>query len=190
MGAQIAGAAERAAFETFCAARAAGAGAEALAQCREVTDSIYNGLDLEREILAVEDQGLGETVLLRDGGRLRGFAVCHLGAGSEAGSEVSSTSSSRRSRRHAGAAERFERLVAACESLAADRGADRLDRGGERRPAGAYRALLARGYRAIYQRAHDAPPRRSRLQPSGDAYVIDDLRSSRRYTNACQQASI
>lgn len=59
-----------------------------LKECFEVTDSIYPGLDVEREVRAVDDQRLGDTVLLMDGSRLAGFAVCHCGAGSEAGSGV------------------------------------------------------------------------------------------------------
>ena len=57
-----------------------------LKECFEVTNSVYPGLDVEREIRAVDDQRLGDTVLLRDGSQLVGFAVCHCGAGSEAGS--------------------------------------------------------------------------------------------------------
>src|SRR5438874_615295 len=49
----------------------------ALSACREVTNSIYEGLDLEREILAVAAQALGETILLWDDNSLVGLAVCH-----------------------------------------------------------------------------------------------------------------
>ena len=55
-------------------------------ECRELTSSIFEGLDVEREIRAVEDQHLGETILIRDGSQLAGFAVCQTGAGTEAGS--------------------------------------------------------------------------------------------------------
>jgi len=47
---------------------------------------IYPGLHVRREIEAVEAQRLGETLLLRQGSQLTGFAVCHIGAGTEAGS--------------------------------------------------------------------------------------------------------
>ncbi|HEY1591751.1 MAG TPA: GNAT family N-acetyltransferase [Solirubrobacteraceae bacterium] len=174
MRTQIPVAAERVAFETFRAARREGAGAEALAQSREVTDSIYNGLDLEREILAVDDQGLGETVLLREGGRVRGFAVRHLDAGSEAGSEACYVKFAAVAS-DAGAAERFERLVAACESLAGERRATSLIAGVNTARRGAYRALLGRGYRAtINGLAMLRPDDPAYNRP--DAYVIDDLR--------------
>jgi len=45
---------------------------------------IYPGLHVRREIEAVEAQRLGETLLLRQGSQLTGFAVCHIGAGTEA----------------------------------------------------------------------------------------------------------
>jgi hypothetical protein len=51
-----------------------------------LTDAIYAGLDVQREILALEAQGLGDTVLIWDNPGLVGFAAVHVGAGSEAGS--------------------------------------------------------------------------------------------------------
>src|SRR5207244_2560479 len=58
----------------------------AMASVRELTNAIYEGLDVSREIEAVLAQGLGDTVLLDDGAGLRGAAVCHIGPGTEAGS--------------------------------------------------------------------------------------------------------
>ena len=46
-----------------------------LRACAELTEQIFPGLDLQREIVAIGDQALGETVLLPDGG----FASCHIG---------------------------------------------------------------------------------------------------------------
>jgi hypothetical protein len=57
-------------------------------RCRELSNAIYEGLDVEHEIRAVADQKLGDTVLLWDEGKLAGFAVCHSGPGTEAGSGV------------------------------------------------------------------------------------------------------
>jgi outer membrane autotransporter protein len=53
-----------------------------------MTDAIYAGLDVEREIRAVDAQRLGDTVLLWDGARLVALGVCHCGPGSEAGSDA------------------------------------------------------------------------------------------------------
>ncbi|MER8537555.1 GNAT family N-acetyltransferase [Mesorhizobium sp. M1005] len=54
-----------------------------LKSCRDLTDALYEGLDLGAEIQAVQAQGIGETVLFGTG--LDGFAVCHHGPRSEAG---------------------------------------------------------------------------------------------------------
>jgi hypothetical protein len=59
---------------------------ECLGMCREMTDFIYEGLDVEREIRTVATQELGDTVLLWDADRLIALAVCHCGPGTEAGS--------------------------------------------------------------------------------------------------------
>jgi predicted N-acetyltransferase YhbS len=174
LGISIAPDAERVGYETFGAARRAGEGPEALEECRELTGSIYDGLDLEREILAADDQELGETVLLREDGRVLGLAVCHLGAGSEAGTGVAYVKFGAVSP-GAGASERFERLAAACEGLAAERGAARLTAGVNAARRGAYRTLLGRGYRAMFNGvAMLRPDDPAYNRP--DAYVIDDLR--------------
>jgi GNAT superfamily N-acetyltransferase len=54
--------------------------------CREVTEALYEGLDLGAEIRTVAARNLGDTLLLWHGpSRLAGFAVCHWGPASEAG---------------------------------------------------------------------------------------------------------
>jgi GNAT superfamily N-acetyltransferase len=52
---------------------------------RELTDVLYDGLDLCAEIRTVCARGLGDTLLLWEGAsRLAGFAVCHWGPASAA----------------------------------------------------------------------------------------------------------
>ncbi|MFB2838587.1 GNAT family N-acetyltransferase, partial [Floridanema evergladense] len=51
--------------------------ADCLKECSQLTDAIYSGLDLSREIKAVQAQNLGDTVLLWDETGLAGFAICH-----------------------------------------------------------------------------------------------------------------
>jgi hypothetical protein len=56
------------------------------AACREVTEAVYEGLDLGPEIRTATARGLGDTLLLWNGAsRVAGFAVCHWGPTSEAG---------------------------------------------------------------------------------------------------------
>jgi hypothetical protein len=50
-----------------------------------VTDAVYPGLGLTREIESVLGQGLGDVVLIDDTAALQGVAICHIGAGTEAG---------------------------------------------------------------------------------------------------------
>lgn len=144
-----------------------------LAECRELTDRIFDGLDLTHEIRAAHTQRLGETVLSQDGAALDGFAVCHLGAG-EAGSG-SCFIKFAAVRPGPSAGERFEALLDACESLAGDRGLSRVVAGVNTARHDAYRRLLARNYRpwlegVLMQKPNDPGYARP------DAYVIDDLR--------------
>jgi len=60
----------------------------ALAACRALCDTLHAGLDLSGESHAAQVHGLGDTLLLYDGDALSGFAVCHVGPGTEAGSGV------------------------------------------------------------------------------------------------------
>jgi GNAT superfamily N-acetyltransferase len=121
--------------------------ARALDACRELTATAYEGLDLEREICAVEAQGLGEVVLLDDASGLAAMAVCHLGAGTEAGSRGCYVKFGL-ARSGLGAEERFAALLATCEALAVDQGADHVELGVNAGRHEAYAAVMARGYRA------------------------------------------
>lgn len=121
--------------------------ARAVNACRELTATASEGLDLEREIRAVESQGLGEVLLLDDSSGLAGMAVCHLGAGTEAGGQGCYVKFGM-ARPGPGAEARFERLLDACESLAVDCGADHIELGVNAARHEAYAAVMARGYRA------------------------------------------
>ena len=171
---EVGAAAGQAAYETFADARKNGTEEDILAQCRGLTNAIYDGLDLEREIVAVDRQGLGETVLLRDADGLAGFAVCHCGPRTEAGSGACFVKFAA-ARAGEGAEARFEVLVDACEALAAYRGLSRVVAGVNTARHGAHRALLARGYRAMLNGVTLLRPKEpAHYRP--DAYVIDDLR--------------
>ncbi|HXC33596.1 MAG TPA: GNAT family N-acetyltransferase [Verrucomicrobiae bacterium] len=121
-----------------------------LRACRELTSSIYEGLDVEREIRAVDAQHLGETVLTWNGAALAGMAVCHAGAGSEAGSgkcyvKFGAVRSGPR------AAREFRRLLAAFRDFAHSRGATTLTAGMNLARLEAYREMLQAGFRATAQ---------------------------------------
>jgi hypothetical protein len=50
---------------------------ELVAACRSVTTARIPGYDYAREIRLTSELGLGDTVLLEEGGRVRGFALFH-----------------------------------------------------------------------------------------------------------------
>jgi len=158
-------------WERFSAVPA-GERAACLARCRGVTATLYDGLDLGSEIAAVAEQALGDTVLL--GGGARGFAVCHVGAGSEAGSgtcyvKFGAVPVGPR------AAEDFGALVDACESFAAAAGARRVVAGMSLARERAHRLLAARGYRTEIQGvAMHRPNEAGYSRP--EVFAIDDWR--------------
>lgn len=50
---------------------------EAIEECRALTNGLAPGFDVTREIILTDQLALGDTVLLRERGRLVGFALCH-----------------------------------------------------------------------------------------------------------------
>jgi GNAT superfamily N-acetyltransferase len=117
-----------------------------LAACRELTESVYAGLDVRRDISAVATQGIGDTVLIWQDERLAGFAICHCGSGTEAGAGSCYV---RFGAVPPGAAapEAFGRLLDACFALAATRGMIRLEAGMNAGRSEAYAHMLTRGFR-------------------------------------------
>ncbi len=131
----------------------------ALDQARELTRGISPGLDLTAEIRSAPD-----VVLVQDG-----FAICHTGPGSEGGSGVCYVKFAA-----ARSAEAFERLLSACESFAASRGAA-VEAGVNLAREDAYRRMRARGYLTITQGVAMQRPHGPGFNRS-DCYVIDDWR--------------
>ncbi len=146
-----------------------------LGAIRELTDAVFPGLDLEREILSCDAQQIGDTVLVYNAGELAGAAICHCGAGSEAGSGACYAKFGA-VRPGPEAADQFERLLDACEAFATASGLDRLVAGVNTGRLNAYRQLLQRGFRSNRFGIS------MRLRPDGpdydgpEHYVIDDLR--------------
>jgi len=118
-----------------------------IAWCARVTDETYPGLDVAREVRAVATQKLGDTILTFGNGEIDGFAVCHTGAGSEAGSGTCFIKFGA-ALPGPGADRRFARLLAACEAFAAQQGAQAIVAGVNSSRRGAHQSLLDRGYRA------------------------------------------
>ena len=145
-----------------------------LESCYELTNSLYEGLDLRREIRVVDTQDLGDTVLLWDEADLVGVAVCHLGAGTEAGSNVCYAKFGA-IRPGPGAKQNFERLLDACEELAATLGLQTLVAGTSEGCREAYHLMGARGFRTVVQNAAMHRPNEPTYKQPG-VYIIDAWR--------------
>jgi GNAT superfamily N-acetyltransferase len=117
-----------------------------LKQVRELCGRLLPGLDVSGEVESVHDQRIGETLLLLDGARLDGFAVCQTGAGSEAGGG-STYAKFATVAPGAGRDQRLKSLLDNLEALAASRGAPKVECGCNTSHRDTLRTLLARGYR-------------------------------------------
>lgn len=145
-----------------------------VARCREVTDAVYEGLDVTSEIRAVADQRLGDTVLLWRDDQVIGFAVCHTGAGTEAGSGACYAKfAAVRPTRSTG--EDFDRLLSAIEQFAGETGTSRLVAGVNTAREEAYGRMLAHGFRTEIQGVAMQRPNEPGYNRAG-MYVIDDWR--------------
>jgi GNAT superfamily N-acetyltransferase len=146
----------------------------ALAACRELTELVYEGLDLTSEIVAVKDQNLGETVLIWGGDSLEGFAVCHCGAGTEAG-EGNCYVKFAAVRPGQGSDARFDRLLRGIEALCVERGLADIETGINLERLQAYRQMLQYGFQLTRQ-ALAMHRHASRAYNRADTYVLDDWR--------------
>ena len=145
-----------------------------LDSCRHLTSTIYAGLDVSAEIEEAQRQSLGDIVFVGTADKLAGFAVCHLGPGSEASSgTVHIKFGAVRSGPHA--AETFNQLLSSCEDWAASKGAKRLTAGINTARREAYSAMVSHGFRAIQQGVAMHRPDEPAYDRQG-AFVIDDWR--------------
>jgi GNAT superfamily N-acetyltransferase len=141
---------------------------------REVTEQLYDGLDLRAEIRTVFTRQLGDSVLLWDGdSRLAGFAICHCGPESEAGEGVCFVKFGA-VRPGAGAEERFAALLDACAAFAAA-GMTMVIAGVNTAREEAYRAMVARGFRTQIQGVTMHRPNEPGYSRPG-LFVLDDWR--------------
>jgi GNAT superfamily N-acetyltransferase len=149
--------------------------AEAEAATRDLTEQLYDGLDLRAEIRAVFTRKLGDTVLLWDGdSKLGGFAICHLGPESEAGDGVCFVKFGA-VRPGVGAEDRFAALLGACTGLATTAGMTMLVAGVNTAREEAYRAMLGRGFRTQIQGVTMHRPNEPGYSRPG-LFVLDDWR--------------
>ena len=143
--------------------------------CRELTEEIYEGLDLGAEIRTVAARNLGDTILLWDrGSRLAGFGICHWGPASEAGEGCCFVKFGA-VQPGPGAEERFARLLDACGALAVSVGMPNVLAGVNMAREEAYRHMVARGFRSEIQGVTMHRPNQPGYSRPG-IYLLDDWR--------------
>ncbi len=146
----------------------------ALADAASVADAVFPGLDLTREILSIERECFGDTLLLRRDGALAGFACCHQGAMSEAGS-VQALVKFAAVVPGPDAEANFSALMAACDGFAASRGVTRLVAGTNTGRSECYRLMQELGFRTWMNGI-------AMFRPGGEGYnrpgiyAVDDWR--------------
>jgi GNAT superfamily N-acetyltransferase len=144
-----------------------------LEACYDITTSLYAGLDLTIEIDAVERLGLGEVILARRDGTISGFAICHCGAGTEAGSGACSVKFGA-VRPGESATDDFDELLNACEALTLAEGHQTLSTAMNLAREHACRIMFARGYRvAFYGVAMHSRNEPGHNRP--DAFLMESL---------------
>ncbi|MCL5798313.1 MAG: GNAT family N-acetyltransferase [Patescibacteria group bacterium] len=145
-----------------------------LTQCKELTDRIYPGLDLTKEIISVNSQKIGDMVLVSENEKLMGMAVCHFGAGSEGGSGVNYIKFAA-IRPDPKAAEYFEKLLDAIESFASGKNLVSIMFGINTINKDAFERVQKRGYThdfaGVIMQLHNV-----RGYRSPDLFVLDDWR--------------
>jgi GNAT superfamily N-acetyltransferase len=146
-----------------------------LAACREVTGANFEGLDVSREIRAVAEQKLGNTILVWDGAKLAAFAVCHTGPRSEAGTGVCYVKFAA-VRPGPQAAENFERLLGAVEAFARCAWAQRIIAGVNVARREAFQGLVAHGFRGDSQGVAMETGDASSGYNRAGVYILDDWR--------------
>jgi GNAT superfamily N-acetyltransferase len=145
-----------------------------LDRCRVLTGKVFEGLDVGIEIRSVAGQGLGETVLLWTWDELVGIAVCHCGAGTEAGSGICYIKFGVVYPVLTGDLE-FRRLLTACEQLAAQRGLKKLAGGVNTARQEAWAAMLDSGWRGNMVGVAMQRPNEPGYNRPG-VFLIDDWR--------------
>jgi GNAT superfamily N-acetyltransferase len=145
-----------------------------LNELMEVTSQLHDGLDLSDEIKAVTMLKLGDTIFVKDGSRTVGFAICHVGANTEAGSGncyVKFGAVWKGSSNAAG----FSLLLSAVESYAAKHGLATLEAGVNMGRREAYKQMIARGFQTEFVGiAMQRPDEAGFNRP--DVFVLDDWR--------------
>jgi N-acetylglutamate synthase-like GNAT family acetyltransferase len=148
---------------------------KAIEECKSLTNKIYDGLDLRKEIYSVEKQHLGDTILQYDkDDRLIGLAVCHCGPSTEAGSGIcymkfGAVTPENNSQLH------FDQLLNTCESFGKSQGLSHIVAGVNTGRHNAYKRMIECKFRTSIQGVAMHKPNEPGYNRD-DVYLIDDWR--------------
>ncbi len=145
-----------------------------IARSREVTCSIYDGLDLEFEIRSIHSQSLGDTLTIGEESTITGFAVCHCGTGSEAGDGTCYVKFGA-VRPGPDAGKQFEDLLAVAMIYARNQGMAQLVAGVNAGRQKAYQAMIKYGFRVSIGGVAMHRPNEPAYNRPG-IFVLDDWR--------------
>jgi GNAT superfamily N-acetyltransferase len=145
-----------------------------LDETRNVTEAIYPGLDLRKEIAVVNELATGDTVILRSSNKCDGFAVCHYGEGSEADGSVCYIKFAAVTPGPS-ALSNFQKLIAACDEYGKSRNASKLFGGVSSARTEAYESLLAQGFKMEGSSVAMHKPNEPGYNHPG-VFVMDDWR--------------
>jgi hypothetical protein len=146
---------------------------QAIESCRKLANKIDSGLDLTGEIRSVLTQRTGDVVLTYSRGVLDGFAACMNGPESEGGEKTCYVKFGA-ARSGAGAGDRFDKLLDACNAFGSSRGAA-MEAGVNLAREEAFRLMRARGFRVAMQGVAMQRPHIDGFNRAG-VYLIDDWR--------------
>ncbi|MGA3295431.1 MAG: GNAT family N-acetyltransferase [Candidatus Acidiferrales bacterium] len=146
-----------------------------VAACREVTDAIFEGLDVAREIRAVAEQKLGNTILVWDDAKLAAFAVCHTGPHTEAGTGVCYVKFAA-ARPGPRVEANFARLLEAVEEFARSAWAQKITAGVNVARREAFQAMISAGFRPESQGVAMETGGASCGYNRAGVYILDDWR--------------
>lgn len=145
-----------------------------LKETQHLTNAVFEGLDLSKEIQTVDTLKLGDTVMLWDNDRLLGFAVCHCGAGTEAGQNTcfikfGAIRPGNQSQKY------FEQLLNLCEAFGFKQGLTKLQAGVNTSRHQAYQTMLNLGFRTEITGVAMQKQNQSGFNRP-DVFVLDDWR--------------
>jgi GNAT superfamily N-acetyltransferase len=145
-----------------------------IGQCTSLTASIFEDLDLTKEIELALDQSHSDALVLTEGSQIVGLAIVHIGKATEAGSGKAYIKFAC-VRSGTEAAHRFARLIDGCNDVAHRQGATELSGGVSSARIEAYRMMIDLGFRATLQGVAMHRPFVEAYDRPG-LFVLDDWR--------------